>query len=140
MATLTKRGLANVFGCKMAFDVVLYPVPQSAKATHQFEEKKAKDYLGQDNAWVALNEMIDGEIALKLLGDTNAHAIAGAVFLAPLAVVTISTADQTLWNTTWEVVPGSNFDLKNDDIGDYNLRLRRYVDSTQNTLAAATPT
>lgn len=139
MATLIKRGKASVTGCPFTFDVVLYPVPQSAKVTHNFELEKVKDVQGQDVAWISRNELLDADIMLKLLGDTAAHAAAGAAFLAPMAVITISGADATLWNTTWILSPGSSLDLKNDSVGELGLKLYKYVDSTQNTLAATTP-
>ena len=139
MATLTKRGLASVTGVTGTFDVILYPVQQTIKANHNFDEEIIKDVQGQDNAWIARNEHIMGDIAMKLLGDTAAHAKAGGAFLAPLAVVTISACDLTVLNTTWEVVSGSDIDLANTKVGDITFKLRRYVDATQNTLAAATP-
>ena len=140
MATLTKRGNNDVFGAPLTGDVIVYPVSQGYKATHQFDEKIAKDSLGQDTAWVYLNEKLECEVNLLLLGDTAAHAKTGAAFFAPGAVITISGADPSFMNTTWEVTAGSDIATKNDEIGMYNLRLRRYVDATQNTLAAATPT
>lgn len=139
MATLTVRGKATVSGNTAAFDVILYPVQQSMKATQQFDEEIVKDAVGQDSAWLARNEKYEGDVMMKLLGDTAAHAQAGAAFLGPLAVVTISTCLVTLWNTTWQVVPGSDVSLQNDRVGDISFKLRRYADSTQNTLAGTTP-
>ena len=139
MATLVSRGKATVNGVAATFDVILYPIQQSMKATHQFSQEEAKDALGQDTAWIARNEMIEGDVAMKLLGDTVAHATAGAAFLAPLAVVTISGCTVAAWNTTWIVQPGSDIDTGNTKIGDIAFKLRRYVDGTQNTLYATTP-
>ncbi len=139
MATLTKRGKAQVFGIPGAFDVILYPVQQSFKQNHNFTEEIVKDALGQDSAWAAYNEHIMGDVAMKLIGDTQAHAVAGGAFLAPLAVVTLSGFDLAVLNTTWEIVSGSDIDQTNTKQGDITFKLRRYVDATQNTLAAATP-
>ena len=139
MATLTKRGKAQVFGIPGDFDVILYPVQQSAKLNHNFKEEIVADPLNQDCAWNATNEHIMGDVMMKLLGDTQAHAVAGGAFLAPLAVVTLSGFDLAVYNTTWEIVPGSDIDQKNTSVGDITFKLRRYVDATQNTLAAATP-
>lgn len=144
MATLTKRGLASVTGCTATFDVITYPVQQSIGITHQFDVEIIKDAQGQDVAKNARNETLDGEIMMKLLGDTAAHAKAAAVFLAPLAVITISASDVTPLGTTatsqqWQLIPGSKIDLKNVEVGNFELKLMRYVDSTQNTAMMLTP-
>lgn len=137
--------MAQVSGCPATFDVILYPVQQSMKMTHEFEEEIVKDALGQDASWRAQNEKLAGDIEMKLVditapsGSTEAHAATGAAFLAPLAIVTISGATVTTWNTTWQIMPNSSIDLKNDATGGISFRLRRYVDSTQNTLAGTTP-
>jgi hypothetical protein len=139
MATLTVRGKASMSGNTATFDVILYPVQQSMKVSQQWEEEIVKDAVGQDAAWLARNEKYDGDLMMKLIGDTAAHAQAGAAFLGPLAIVTITACLVTLWNSTWQVVPGSDIALSNDKVGDISFKLRRYTDSTQNTLAAATP-
>jgi len=139
MATLTVRGKATLSGSTAAFDVILYPVQQSMKMSQHFDEEIIKDAVGQDAAWLARNEKYEGDIAMKLLGDTAAHAQAGAAFLGPLAIVTISTCLCTAWNTTWQVIAGGDIGLVNDKVGDITFKLRRYADSTQNTLAGTTP-
>ncbi len=139
MATLTVRGKAAVSGCAATFDVILYPVQQSMKMSQEYEEEIVKDAVGQDSAWLARNERWMGDIAMKLLGDTAAHAAAGAAFLAPLAVVTITASPVAAFNTTWQITNGSDIGLNNDKVGDINFKLRRYSDATQNTLAQTTP-
>ncbi len=139
MASVTVRGKAVVEGFDITFDVVLYPVQQTGKMTQNFEEEIIKDPHGFDVSWLARNEHEMFDIGLKLLGDTHAHALAGAAFLAPLAVVTVSGAAVSLLNTTYQVVSGGDIDLGNTKVGDFNLKLRKYADSTQNTLAATTP-
>lgn len=139
MATLTVRGKASMSGNTATFDVILYPVQQSMKASQEWEEEIVKDAVGQDAAWLARNEKYMGDLSMKLIGDTAAHAQAGGAFLGPLAIVTITSCLVTLWNSTWQVVPGGDVGLQNDKVGDITFKLRRYSDSTQNTLAAATP-
>jgi len=140
MATLTVRGKASLSGSTATFDVILYPVQQSMKASQAFDEEIIKDAVGQDAAWLARNEHYMGDVAMKLIGDTAAHAQAGAAFLGPLAKVTITSCLCDLWNTTWQVVAGGDVGLNNDKVGDISFKLRRYADATQNTLAATTPT
>lgn len=139
MATLTVRGKASLSGNTATFDVILYPVQQSMKINQEFDEEIVKDAVGQDCAWLARNEKYMGDIAMKLIGSSAANAQAGAAFLGPLAIVTISSCLCTAWNTTWQIVPGADIALSNDKVGDIAFKLRRYADSTQNTLAAATP-
>lgn len=137
---VTKRGKASVSGVAGSFDVILYPVPQSMKLSHKFDMVVTKDAQGDDAAWKANNELVDGDWMMKLLGATSANAKAGGAFLAPLAVITVTSSDLTINNTTWCVVPDSSIDLKNDDVGDIAFKVRRYVDSTQNTLFQTIPT
>ncbi len=139
MATQLKRGLAQVTGCPATFDVIIYPVPQTMKQNHKFDLAAVQDANGQDAAWWSRNEMIDGDIAFKLVGDTNAHAQAAAAFLAPLAVINISNSPVPAWNTSWVLVDGSDIDLANTKVGDMTFKLRRYVDPTQNALFSTAP-
>jgi len=139
---MVRRGKGAVEGCAGLFDVILtgsYGGLQSASTTHNFELEVVKDNAGQDGAWRSRNEMVELEADFKMLGTTAALAKASAALLAPLAVVTISACDITEWNTTYCVIPGASQKLKNDAIGDLSVKLRRYVDATQNTLFAATP-
>lgn len=143
MATIVRRGKAAVEGVTGLFDVILYGsygATQTADAAHNFDLEVVKDNQGQDAAWRSRNEMVELDVTFKMLADTSAHAKASAAFLAPLAVVTVSTCDIAEWNTTYCVIPGSSQKLKNDQVGDLSVKIRRYVDSTQNTLFAATPT
>lgn len=126
-------------GCAATFDIILYPVQQSMKLTHNFELKKTQNAQGDDFAWKANNETVDGEWMMKLVGDNSAHAKAGAAFLAPLAIITVSGADASINNTTWALVPSSSLDFKNDDVGDVAYKVMRYVDSSQQTALATTP-
>lgn len=139
MSTQAFRGLAQVSGILSALDVIVYPVAQTGKLTHNFQLEVEKDNVGQDCAWRAQNEFVDGDLVMKLLGDTAAHAATGGAFLAPLAVVTLSTFKVATWNTTYIVVPGGDLDQKNDATSSITFKLRKYVDATQNALFAATP-
>lgn len=127
-------------GCPASFDVILYPVQQSMQMSHKFDHEKIKDADGNDSSQRAQNEMLDGSLEMKLLGDTLAHAQSGAAFFAPLASVTISACPVSIWNGVWFIAPDSNLSLKNDAVGDVSYKLQRYVDATQNTLMTSTPT
>ena len=135
----TYRGQAQLAGIPGTFDVILYKVQQRGNLTHNFELKTAQDEYGQDAAWRATNEYVDGDWEMKLIGDTKAHVKTGAAFLAPLAVITLSGFDLTWLNTTFCHMSGSGINLMNDDIATNGIKMRRYVNSTQNTAFATTP-
>lgn len=137
------RGKAQVSGTKFLCDVILYPIAQSMKLTQNFEEDIVQDEQGADYAWRARNEKYEGDLGMILIDKSStslaANAKTGAAFLAPYAVLTISTCDVVAWNTTYQLVSGSDIDLQNTQTGKMSFKLRRYADSTQNTLAATTP-
>lgn len=133
------RGKASVHGVAGSFDVILYPVAQSMRFSQNFELDIAKDNQGDDAAWRTSNETYDLDMGMKLLGDTIAHAKAGAAMLAPLAAVAVSSGDAAIANGTYQVMNGAEIDLGNTKIGDITFKLRRYANSTQNTLFTTTP-
>lgn len=133
------RGLAQLSGIPGSFDVIVYKVQQRGTITQNFELKVAQDQWGQDAAWRASNEYLDGDWEMKFIGDTLAHVKTGAAFLAPLAVITLSGFDLTWLNTTFCHMSGTTINLMNDDIGTTGIKMRRYVNSTQNTSFATTP-
>lgn len=139
MATVVKRGKASVEGVVATIDVIVYPLAQSISLTQDFQEEIIQDEHGFDAAWLARNEKYEFEIGMKIVGDTTAHAKSGGAFLSPLATVTISGCDLTVLNGAYQNVSGSKIDLGNNKVGDISFKLRRYADSTQNTLATTTP-
>ena len=136
-------GLLSSDGTNIVFDVILYPMPQSMKIGQEFDEDITQNEIGDDCAWRARNEKYMGDIGMKLMDKTAGNLIAnaktGAAFLAPYAIVTITKSAITAWNTTWQNISGSSIDQDNVKIGEISFKLRRYADSTQNTLAATTP-
>jgi hypothetical protein len=139
MATVTKRGKACVEGIPGTIDLVVYPVKQTGKMVANFEEEVVKDEDGFDVAWVARNLHFLNDFAFKLLGDTQAHAIAGGAFIAPYATVTFSGFDLAAFNGTYQNISGQDIDLANTKVGDMSIKLRRYDDATQNTLSQTVP-
>lgn len=139
MASVTVRGKAVVEGIAGAFDVIVYPLQQTGKMTSNFEEEIVKDVHGFSAAWLARDWHYLNDFAFKLIGDTHAHAVAGGVFLAPFATVTLSGFDLSAFNGTYQNVSGQDIDLSNVKVGDMNVKLRMYADGTQNTLSQTTP-
>jgi hypothetical protein len=136
-------GLLSSDGTAVTFDVILYPMPQSMKLSQEFDEDITASEIGDDCAWRARNEKYTGDLGMKLMDKSATSLIAnartGAAFLAPYAIVTITKSSVSAWNSTYQNVSGGSIDQDNMKIGDISFRLRRYADSTQNTLAATTP-
>jgi hypothetical protein len=139
MATVTKRGKANVDGIVGAIDLIVYPVAQSGKMTMNFHEEIIQDNRGFDAAWLARNTHYLNDFAFKLLADTAAHAVAGGVFIAPLATVVLSGFDLAAFNGSYQNISGQEIDLGNTKVGDMNTKFRRYDDATQATASITTP-
>ena len=138
MATIVKRGKANVAGVVGAIDLVVYPVAQSATVEQQFEEEIVKDETGFDAAWLARNLHILSSFKFKMLGDTAAHA-KGVTFIAPFATVVLSGFDLADINGSYQNIAGQQFDLTNTTVADFATKFRKYSDSTQATLSLTTP-
>jgi hypothetical protein len=138
-----KAQVAGVSGTLTIAAVVLYALKENMKASHAFDEDIIKDEQGNDASWRAFNEKYDADIMMRLVHTNPTSTVAGAKALAafqdPYAIVTISDCDLTEWNTTWQIVSGGEIGLTNTTAGTMSFKLRRYVDSTQNTLAATTP-
>jgi hypothetical protein len=139
----TFRGKAQVAGSKFLADVILYPIANSLKLSQNWEEDMLKDEQGDDNSVRAHNEKYIGDLGMILVDksstSTAANAKAGAAFFAPLANVTISTCDVAAWNAVYQVESGSDISQENTQGGKIAFKLRRWADSTQNTLMTTTP-
>ncbi len=143
----TFRGRAQVAGVSGTFSApaAFYPLKESMKFSHAFEEVIIKDQQGNDASWRAFNEKFEGDIGMRLViispgSNTAAAAAALAAQLTPYQVVTITGCDISAWNTSYQVVSGSDIGTTNTTAGSMSWKLRRYVDATQNTLAATVPT
>lgn len=139
MPSVVFRGKAALEGIAGTFDVIVYPVAQTGKLSQNFEEEIVKDVHGFDAAWLARNEHELFDVGMKVLGDTAAHAAAGAAFLAPFATVTLSAFTATVFNGAYQLISGGDIDLGNTKVADINFKLRKYADATQNTSATTTP-
>lgn len=142
----TFRGKAQVAGVSGTFSApaAFYPLKENMKFSHSFEEDIIKDQQGNDAAWRAYNEKYEGDIGMRLVvvSGTNTFAAAAALAaeLTPYQIVTITGCDIDAWNTSYQVISGSDIGLTNTTAGSMSWKLRRYVDGTQNALAVSTPT
>lgn len=142
----TFRGKAQVAGVSGTFTApaAFYPLKESMRFSHAFEEDIIKDEQGNDAAWRAFNEKFEGDIGMRLVVTSGSNTFAAAEALAaqltPYQIVTITGCDIAAWNTSYQVVSGSDIGLTNTTAGSMSWKLRRYVDTTQNALAVSTPT
>jgi len=139
MPTITQRGKAVLEGIAGTFDVITYPIAQTGKLTQNWEEELVKDEHGFDAAWLERNVHYLADFSFKIVGDTAAHAQGAAVFLAALATVTLSGFQAAAFNGSYQNISGADIDLSNVKVADLALKLRRYDDTTQNTLSQTTP-
>lgn len=149
-----------VEGIAGSFDAILYSLPQTGKITQNFDEEIIKDQHGYDLAWLFRNEHVTGDFGLKVIGDTHAHALvpatavsptggttAGAVissagqpFITPGSQITFTGFDLTVFNGVFQVLSGGDIDIANTKVADLAVKVRKYADSGQQTLAATIPT
>ena len=101
---------------------------------HNFRLKEIIDENDADAALVATNPFIEMDINFKPSAETKAAAAGIAVFLTPLATVTLANFKVAAVNGAWIYVGSGKIDLTQNDNAKQTLRVRRYVDSTQNTL------
>ena len=145
--TRSKVGMAQIDGTNITFDVIVWAEPQTMSANQNYDEKMTKNRLGATVAIRAVDESMDTDVNFKLLADTNAHAsltanvlsTLGAPFLPPLQKVVLSGADLGSLAGTFQLAPGSKFDLSNEDVGNLSHKLRRWADAAQNTLLNTVP-
>lgn len=139
----TFRGKAQLTGSPVTVDVILYPIAQSVKLSHKWKENMVMDTIGDDYGVRAHNEMYDYDLGLIFVdqsaSSTLANAKAGAAFLAPLTTMTISADDQSWVNGAWQYSPDSDIDRQNTETTKGAYKLRRWANSTQNTLMTSTP-
>ena len=139
------KGKAVFEGTHGTFDVIVYPVAQSQKLTQNWEQEDGKNAHGDDMYAVARNEHYLYDMGMKIVGDTKAHAAGAVAFLSPLSSVVVtdpgpeSPAIPPIMLGTFQIVNGSEIDLGNTKVGDITFKLRKYADSTQNTLMNTTP-
>lgn len=143
MAAEVQHGTAVLYGITnltTAITILGYAtfLPQSVNATQNFEEKVTKDANGADANWTTQNEHSIVKIKFVMSGATRAAAAAIGAFVSPLAKVTLANFLVSTLNGDYQNMSGATIDLGNEKNGEVDLTLRKYADSTQNTLATGT--
>ena len=112
---------------------------QDMEAEEQFDLSTGKDAGGFDANLSAVNERIEQTIDFIIAGPTRAAAAATAVFIAPLAKITIAHHKIAAFNGDWIYMGGQKISVNNVNQGRINgLKIRRYTDATQNTSLTTT--
>ena len=154
------RGKAVIEGVAGSFDAILYALQQTGKANQNFETEIIKDVHGYDVSWLARNEHLIADWALKLVGDTAAHAAipattvayaagtAGAAvsglgqpFLAPLSTINFTAAGTTpaSYAGIFQYIDGAAVDLSNVAVGGLDIKIRKYANADQQAGTATVP-
>ena len=160
MATSVIHGKAQVQGILGSFDAILYATAQSGTLNQEFTLDTTLDASGHDISWKASNEKLNGDFKLKLIGDTLAHAMApgtavnysagtagaavsalGQPFLAPLSCINFTASSPTCaaFTGAYQYLSGASLGQTNTGVAELDIKVQRYADSTQNTLANTVP-
>jgi hypothetical protein len=134
-----KAQISGVSGTVVAAAVTINLLKEGAQLTHTFEEDVIKDETGNDAAWKASNERDEGSVSLRLVDTgtptSQANIETFCAALGPYAVVVLSTFKPARFNGSYQLVSGSDYSLSNTTAGTVGLKLRKYVDTTQQTLS-----
>lgn len=108
----------------------------SLRGSHKFELDEVKEN-NFDAALVACNSRIETEITWVPSGATRAAAHITAIFLTPLAKVTLAGFSVTALNGDWVYTGNESIDLGQGP-GKMTLPIRKYDDGTQNASLTTT--
>ena len=110
---------------------------ETTRAGHKFDLDAVKDHVHFDAALIAANAHIELDITWTPSGATRAAAAATAVFLSPLAKVTLANFKVTAFNGDWIYVGDEQLDLS-QQVGKMSIKIRKYDDTAQNTSLTTT--
>lgn len=147
----TFRGKAQISGTSGTVTVAAAAwrlLKESARISRTFEEDIIKDEANGDCAWRASNQKDEGEIGFRLVDtgspttEANIESFCAALLNTPYATIVLSGFKPAAFNGSYQAISGQDMSLANTTAGSGSMKLRKYVDSTQQTLAvtAFTPT
>jgi hypothetical protein len=110
---------------------------ESAKGGHKFKLEPIEDEMGFDAALIATNAHVEMDITWTPSGASRAAAATTAVFLTPLAKVTLANFKVEAFNGDWVYVGDQSIDLSHGN-AKMSLKVRKYDDSTQNASLTTT--
>jgi hypothetical protein len=142
MALEIQNGKAVLFGITNSGSPITMSgyasfILQDGKLTHNFKLTAVEDENEADTALIGTNEHIEETITWTPAGATRQAAADTTALPAPLQKITMSNFKVPLLNGDWIYVGGGTIDV-NHAVGKMSLKLRKYVDDTQNALLTTT--
>jgi hypothetical protein len=110
----------------------------SLGATHKFDLDALKDETKFDKTLIATNGHLELDIKWRPSGATRAAAAATAVFITPLAAITLANFKIPAFNGAWVYIGDQKISINAEGVADIELKLRKYDDATQNTSLTTT--
>ncbi len=114
----------------------------TAKGQHKFKLDEIKDELEFDATLIASNPFLEIDLQFTPAGPTGTNTRAGAagvaVFLTPLAKVTLAHFKVGAFNGDWIYVGDESIDLSHG-VAKLTLKIRKYDNTDQNTALTGTP-
>lgn len=110
---------------------------ETAKGNHKFKLEAVEDEIGFDRALIATNPHVEVDINWTPSGATRAAAVDTAVFLEPLAKVTLANFAVDAFNGDWVYIGDQSIDLSHKQ-GKMSLKIRKYSDEDQNASLTTT--
>jgi hypothetical protein len=144
MAVNTYRGKAQISGVSGTVTVAAAAwnlLKESAQISRNFEEDIIKDETAGDCAWRASNQKDEGTIGFRLVDtgtpttQANIETFCSNLLDAPYATIVLSGFKPAAFNGSYQAVSGQDLNLSNTTAGSGSIKLRKYVDSTQQTLS-----
>jgi hypothetical protein len=139
MSNVTFKGLASIEGIPGTFDVIVW-LPQTGRFGDNFQEEVIMDQHGGDTAWLARNQHLLADVGMKVVGGSSSAALTAQTWpLAPYTTVTLSGFVFSALNGQYQYLTGADLNLTFDKVAEATFKLRKYINSAQNTLANTTP-
>lgn len=140
----TFRGKAQISGVSGTVTVAAAAwnlLKESAQISRTFEEDIIKDEAAEDCAWRASNQKDEGTIGFRLVDtgtpttQANIETFCTNLLSTPYATIVLSGFKPAAFNGSYQAVSGQDLSLANTTAGTGSIKLRKYVDSTQQTLS-----
>jgi hypothetical protein len=147
----TFRGKAQISGVSGTVTVAAVAwklLKEGSRISRGFEEDIIKDETGNDSAWKASNVKDEGDIGFRLVDtstpttEANIETFCTNLLGNPYATIVLSGFKPAAFNGSYQAISGQEMSLSNTTAGSGSMKLRKYVDATQQTLSttAFTPT
>jgi len=136
MASEVQTGTAILFGITNSgtpISMMGYAtfIIESTKGSHKFEIDAIKGENNFDMALIATNGHVELDVTWTPSGATRAAAAATAVFLTPLAKVTLANFQADAFNGDYVYVGDQSVELSHKQ-AKMSLKVRKYDDAEQN--------